>query len=346
MTSPTQIATSLKASLSEEAQILIDPESSDFKESLKRWSDVGIQIPAAIIKAGCEDDIVKIVNTATTNQIPLVSRGGGNSPWSTIGPQGWILDLSLLSNITLSPSTQTATLGPGVLSKSINEAVSNIGFCIQSPGSSKVACIPFILGGGSSYLNGLYGMAVDSLISARVVTAKRGLVTASEEENQDLFWALKGAGHFFGVVTSVTMRMYPLKETVISWNCFFPAEAIKEVAAALEVVSKGEQVVRSPGLVGIMAPPGSSKVCFGWNACEEVRTDVKTANDHGGHHAFCARRRGGESYGSVTGTQSPATNQETCTLGKYDGFCRSTCWSRRDQVIDLVRHEEFRREEI
>jgi FAD/FMN-containing dehydrogenase len=266
MSSPVQIATSLQASLSNDAQILTDPDSSSFKESLKRWSDVGIQVPAAIIKAGCEDDVVKIVNTAIMNQIPLVARGGGNSPWSTIGSQGWILDLSLLTAIILFPSTQTVTLGPGVLSKSINEAVSKIGFCIQSPGSSKVACIPFILGGGSSYLNGLYGMAVDSLVSASVVTAKKGLVTASEEENPELFWALKGAGHFFGAVTSVTMRMYPLKEDVISWNCIFPVERITEVAGALEVVSKGEQVIRSPGLAAIMAPPGSSKVCsnFEW----------------------------------------------------------------------------------
>jgi len=103
-------------------------------------------------------------------------------------------------------------------------------------------------------------MAVDSLISARVVTATKGLVTASEKENADLFWALKGAGHFFGIVTEVTMKMYPLKEAPLSWNLIFPVEKMKEVGAALDIVSKGGQVVRSPGLVMLMAPPGAEKV--------------------------------------------------------------------------------------
>ena len=105
-------------------------------------------------------------------------------------------------------------------------------------------------------------MAVDSLVSARVVTTK-GTVVCSEAENQELFWAIKGAGQFFGVVTEVTMKIYPLKEEEgpLSWTVIFPAAKMKEVAAVLDDVSRGEQVARSPGVAMVLAFPGQDKVC-------------------------------------------------------------------------------------
>ena len=151
------------------------------------------------------------VQAAIQNKIPFAVKSGGNSPWSTISSPGWILDLSKLDTYSLDIKSQTATFGPGVLSKTINLAVEDHGFCIQSPGSALVSCVGFLLGGGSSFLNGLYGVAVDSLISARVVTTK-GTVTCSINENSDLFWAIKGAGQFFGVVTEVMMKIYPLEK--------------------------------------------------------------------------------------------------------------------------------------
>jgi hypothetical protein len=109
-------------------------------------------------------------------------------------------------------------------------------------------------------------MGVDSLVSARVVTAdpEKGTVVCSEKENEDLFWAIKGAGQFFGAVTEVTMKIYPLKEEEgpLSWTLVFTAGKMGEVATVLEEVSKGEQVVRSPGLAMVMAMPGFTKVCF------------------------------------------------------------------------------------
>jgi FAD/FMN-containing dehydrogenase len=113
-------------------------------------------------------------------------------------------------------------------------------------------------------LNGLYGMGVDSLISARVVTAdpEKGTVVCSEEENKELFWAIKGAGQFFGVVTEVTMKIYPLREKdwPLSWTLVFAAGKMKEVATVLEEISKGEKAVRSPGVAMVMGLPGSDKV--------------------------------------------------------------------------------------
>jgi FAD/FMN-containing dehydrogenase len=277
---PAEQAATIQKILSPEAQVLLDPESAAFKTSMSRWTDVGKQTPSAILKPENEADVEKTVPrpsfllflphtkantqqvaTAIQNKIPFVAKSGGNSPWSTISNTGWIIDLANLDKYKLDTQAQTATFGPGVLSKTINSAVEDVGFCIQSPGSALVSCIGFLLGGGSSYLNGIYGMAVDSLLSARVVTT-RGMVTCNAEENSDLFWAIKGAGQFFGVVTEVTMKIFPLKEEEgpLSWTLIFPSGRIGEVATVLQGVSRGEQVARSPGLAMVLSFPGSDKV--------------------------------------------------------------------------------------
>lgn len=271
------VATHLKSSLSKNAQVLIDPLDETFQTSMKRWSDEGVKTPAAILKPGCEEDILTIVSSpkcpigeesmlmksqvevALQNQIPFVPKSGGNSPWSSIGSEGWVIDLSLLTDIKVDVSNQTVTLQAGVQSKPLNVAVANAGFAIQSPSGSRVGYIPFMLGGGSTYLAGMYGMAADSLVSARVVTATKGLVIASEEENSDLFWALKGAGQFFGLVTEVTMKIYRLEHPITSWTCIFLPTQIQEVADVLDEVVNGCDAL-SPGMCAVLAPPGQNKV--------------------------------------------------------------------------------------
>ncbi len=82
-------------------------------------------------------------------------------------------------------------------------------------------------------------MAVDSLVSARIMTATKGLVTVSEKKNTDLFWALKGAGQFFGIVTEVTVKIYPVDHPIIAWTCIFLPSQIKDVADVLEGIANG-----------------------------------------------------------------------------------------------------------
>lgn len=256
--SAAEAATSLHGSLSKTSHVLVDPDDVAFKESMKRWTDVGFQTPAAILKPTNEEDIIKIVDYATKNNIPFVAKAGGHSPWSTIGSQGWIIDNELLTGITLDTENHTATIQAGVQTKLLNETVGKTGFCIQSAGASTVGYIPFLLGGGSTWMTGMYGLAVDNLISARIVTAKNGLVIASETENVDLFWALKGAGQFFGIVTEVTAKIFPLEQKITTWTCIFLPSQMKDVAATLELFVNGNDIARSPGMAAIMALPGQT----------------------------------------------------------------------------------------
>lgn len=109
----------------------------------------------------------------------------------------------------------------------------------------------------------MHGLAIDALISARVVTATGRVVTASAIENVDLFWALKGAGQYFGIVLEVTVKIFPKTTDIISWACIYGPHQIKEASKALEeVINAGDQ--KSFGAAMITLPPtfpGSTKVC-------------------------------------------------------------------------------------
>ncbi|KAH8594653.1 hypothetical protein B0O99DRAFT_687431 [Bisporella sp. PMI_857] len=244
--------------LSKNASVLTDPTTDTFKRSMERWSDHNVLTPSAIIKPACEEDIIRIVKHAVQHKIPFVARCGGRSSWSTTGPGGWIIDMSLQSSISLDIQNKTATVAPGVITKQLIEAVAKEGMCIQTASASSVGYIPFLLGGGTTWMTGMHGLAVDNLVSARVVTATQGLVVASATENADLFWALKGAGQFFGIVTSVTVRMFPFERPITTWTIIFLPKQINEVASALAGLANGPNIERSPGMAAIMAAPGQT----------------------------------------------------------------------------------------
>jgi FAD/FMN-containing dehydrogenase len=142
----------------------------------------------------------------------------------------------------------------------LNEAVAKAGYASPCPSGGKVGYIPFLLGGGANSLAGMYGVASDSLVSARVITSK-GIIEVSAEEEKELFWGLKGAGWFFGVVVEVTVKIYKLENEVISWTVLYSAEKVVEVAGVLEGVVNGIDG-RSSGMCAIVAPPGGTKVSF------------------------------------------------------------------------------------
>lgn len=177
------------------------------------------------------------------------------------------------------------TLQSGVQAKTLNIAVASEGFVVQSPTGGAVGYIPFLLGGGSSILAGMYGMAVDSLVSAKVITATKGLVTAAADENPDLFWALKGAGQFFGVVVEVTVNIYKLEWPVISWTCIFLPGQIEEVAGALEGVVNGADAF-SPGMCAVLVLPGQTKVTLRSFIETQERRLTTAATHHGQRESF------------------------------------------------------------
>ncbi|CAJ2510609.1 Uu.00g062340.m01.CDS01 [Anthostomella pinea] len=240
------------ASLSSKTTIWADPSKADFQDSLARRTDVGKKQPGAIIMPASEDDAAKIVKLAVESSVPFVAKAGGHSAWSTIGSSGFVLDFSLMRAVEVDTGRQTATASAGTLIGDIVDAVAEQGYC---RGLHTVDHR-----GGITVLAPLIGFGSDNIVSARMITAKGDLITVSKDENAELLYAIKAAGQFFGVVTSLTVKIHPLsilgspEGSVWSASLLFDVSKAADVARAAIEVKK--TTTRSYCLTGVMpAPP-------------------------------------------------------------------------------------------
>ncbi|KAK7955671.1 uncharacterized protein PG986_004893 [Apiospora aurea] len=200
---------SLTARLSPASKVLQDTTTSEFKASLARWSDIDVRVPYAIVRPAGEQDIVSTVQEAVKAGIPFVPASGGHSPWSTVGQEGIVIDLSRYKGSSLHPETSEATVKGGTLMKELEVSLHPHKRFAAAGNGNTVGVIPYYLGGGISIYRPLIGFGSDNLIAAKLVNAKGELVDVSETENSNLLWALRGAGQFFGLVTEITIKTYP-----------------------------------------------------------------------------------------------------------------------------------------
>ena len=128
-----------------------------------------------------------------------------------------------MDDVTVDPVAMTATVGPGATWHQVNAATTAHGLGSLAGRCGTVGVTGYTLGGGAAWLSRTHGFAADSVVSAEVVTAEGGLVRTSADEHPDLFWALRGGGGSFGIVTSLTFRLYPAAR-VFSGMSFYPAE--------------------------------------------------------------------------------------------------------------------------
>ncbi|TAQ83902.1 hypothetical protein B7494_g7783 [Chlorociboria aeruginascens] len=231
--SPTFLST-----LSPTTGILSDPNNAEFQASMLRWSTLDLQIPSLIIQPSSAADILATVMHCTEHKIPFVVKSGGHSPWSTISSRGWIIDLALWKGMQVDEQADRVRIWGSISTSELNVELG------PTPNSGSVAIIPFLLGGGRSPLSSLHGLGIDNIISAKIITASSpsssspSLLSLSETENRDLFWAIKGAGQYFGLVTEVELKIHPLREIGVD-TFIFAAEKVGEVTGALERIVQG-----------------------------------------------------------------------------------------------------------
>lgn len=183
--------------------------------------------PQAVVFCADSADVSLAIRFAQDHRLPVAVRSGGHSYGGYSTSSGLVLDLSRLNRIAVGP--QAVTLGPGALNVDILDALTPHGLVVSEGGCPTVACGGFIQGGGYGLLTRALGMACDALTSAEVVLADGRTVTASAQEDSDLFWAIRGGGGGnFGVVTSFAVTPYPL-DLMHTANLFFPYERTAQV---------------------------------------------------------------------------------------------------------------------
>jgi FAD/FMN-containing dehydrogenase len=165
--------------------------------------------PLAVLRAEQVTDVVAGVNFARDNGLELSIRAGGHSaPGFGTNDGGLVIDLSPMRTVRVDPRTKTARADAGATWGDFNHATHAFGLATTGGIISTTGITGLTLGGGIGYLARGYGLSLDNLLSADVVTADGKFVTASAQENEDLFWALRGGGGNFGVVTSLEYRLH------------------------------------------------------------------------------------------------------------------------------------------
>jgi FAD/FMN-containing dehydrogenase len=184
-----------------------------YDEARKVYNAMIDRRPAAIVQCTSAADVAAVVRQAAATGLELAVRGGGHSvPGFGTADGALVADLSGLSTVTVDPSARIARAGGGVTWGGYNEATGAHGLATTGGIISTTGVGGLTLGGGIGYLARGYGLSCDNLLSAQVVTADGEMVTASEAEHPDLFWALRGGGGNFGIVTEFTYRLHPVAE--------------------------------------------------------------------------------------------------------------------------------------
>ena len=191
---------------------VVTPAATDYDALRAVATDNFDRRPAALIRVANAADVAAVVNFARATDLPLAIRGGGHSTagYSSID-HGLVIDLRALDGIEIDVLARTAWVGSGLTAGAVTRAVEQHGLIVGFGDAGTVGVGGLTLGGGVGYLVRKHGLTIDSLLAAEVVTADGDIVIADAGSHPDLFWAIRGGGGNFGVVTRLQFRLHPLQ---------------------------------------------------------------------------------------------------------------------------------------
>ncbi len=209
---------------------LITPSDVDYDEVREIWNGMHDKRPALIAQCTGVADVITAINFARENNILVSIRGGGhNVSGSASNDGGLMIDLSLMKGIRVDAENRTVHAQGGVTWGDIDRETQVFGLVAPGGVVSTTGIAGLTLGGGLGWLRKKYGFSIDNFLSVDIVTADGNFLTASETQNQDLFWAVRGGGGNFGVVTSFEFRLHPVGPMVYLCAPFYPVEMAKEI---------------------------------------------------------------------------------------------------------------------
>ena len=204
-----------------------------YDEARKIWNGLIDRRPAIIAQCTGAADVVDAVNFARENDLVVSIKGGGhNVAGNAINDDGIVIDLSQMRGVHVEPSTGTVRVQGGATLGDMDRETQLFGLAVPAGVVSTTGVAGLTLHGGAGHLRRKHGLSIDNLLSVDIVTADGQLRRASATENDDLFWAVRGAGSNFGVVTSFEFQAHPVGPMVMVGAVFYPLEKIRTVLPA------------------------------------------------------------------------------------------------------------------
>ena len=211
---------------------VITPQMPDYESSRQVFNRAFERYPALIVRCVVASDVARSLAFAQSNNLQVAVRGGGHSRLGYgVCDGGIVIDLSAMKRVEVDAGKRTARAEAGALVRDLDEATQRFGLATTSGGCPTVGIAGLTLGGGEGRLMDKYGAACDNLLSAQVITVDGRQVEASADSNGELFWAIRGGGGNFGVVTALEYQLHPVTD-VLSGSLIYPTGRIPELLEA------------------------------------------------------------------------------------------------------------------
>lgn len=209
---------------------LLIPTDTGYDMARTVWNAMIDKRPALIARCAGVTDVITCINFARTHNLLFSVRGGGhNVAGNAVCESGLMIDLSPMRGIRIDPTNRTARAEAGLTWHELDHETLAFGLATTGGTVSHTGIAGLTLGGGLGWLMAKHGFTCDNLLSADIVTAEGKFLTVSKTQNEDLFWAIRGGGGNFGIVTSFEYRLHPIDSKILGGMVLYPMDQAKEV---------------------------------------------------------------------------------------------------------------------
>jgi FAD/FMN-containing dehydrogenase len=310
---------------------LLTPGDDGFAASSHVWNARFLRSPALVVRCAGDEDVAASVRFARDEGMELSVKGGGHDyAGNTVGEGSLLIDLSLMDGVQVDAGAGRAVVGPGARWGAVDGATTPHGLATPGGTVSTVGVSGLALGGGSGWLTRKHGLVVDNIRGVTVVTAEGEAVRADPSRNPDLFWAIRGGGGNFGVVTSFDFALHPIPPEILAGQIFHTADRAGELLRAYRAVFRDapDELMCYPFLLRIPPVEPFPEKHHGVLALDFVVAWLGDPEKGEAHlNAFL---RLGEPFLELVGRQSYASLQQAFDAGMGPG----TRWYSRSLQLD------------
>ena len=321
---------------------LLTPASPGYDVARAIWNGMIDRRPGLIARCQSAEDVTEAVRFARNHRLLLAVRGGGhNIAGNAVCEGGFVIDLSAMKSIQVDPDARTAVVGPGCTLADVDRETQSYGLAVPTGINSTTGLAGLTLGGGFGWLSRRYGMTIDNLVGAQVVTAEGRLLRATASDNADLFWAIRGGGGNFGIVTSFEFQLHPVGPEILAGLIVHPFEDAAEVLRFHRQFAAGLPDETAAWVVLRKAPP-LPFLPEEWHGREVVvLVAFHAGNMHEGERILAPLRAYGRPIADVIGPQPYSGWQQAfdplLTPGARNYWKSHSFVRLSDDLLDILR---------